>query len=249
MNIMGLDFETTGIDPLKDRPVEYAFVAWDVENRRPLGLENGFCFTAGMPAISKEAAAVHGLHGSFIEKAGIPHSRMLDRFWEMMQTYNVQYVVAHNGRAFDFPMLNAECERQGFRQLDKCYWLDTMTDIPYPSKVSTRKLTYLATEHGLFNPFPHRAFSDVLTMLQVLGKYPFSIVLEERAMPMKVVQARVSYDDREKAKSFGFKWQDLGSYGQYPKKWIKAVKARDYEALRSSVDFPIVELREIKVEL
>lgn len=249
MNILGLDFETTGIDPLKDRPVEYAFVVWDVENRRPLGIENGFCFTEGMPEISEGAKKVHKLEGSFITRVGKPHKFMLESFWELMGRYSIDYVVAHNGRGFDFPMLNAENERHGFRLLEKCFWLDTMTDVPYPADVSTRKLSYLATEHGLFNPYPHRAFSDVLTMLQVLGKYPFPLVLEERSMPTTVVAARVSYDDREEAKTQGFKWQDLGAYGQYPKTWVKAVKTRDLAALKASVGFPIVELREIKVEL
>lgn len=249
MNILGLDFETTGIDPLKDRPVEYAFVVWDVENCRPLGLENGFCYSEGMPEISEGAKKVHGLEGSFISKIGKPHKFMLERFWELMGTYSIDYVVAHNGRSFDFPMLNAECERAGFRWLEKAFWLDTMTDVPYPSDVSTRKLSYLAAEHGLFNPFPHRAFSDVLTMLQVLGKYPFSLVLEERTRPKKIIRAMVTYEHREKAKKMGFKWQDLGAYGRYPEKWVKVVVQRDLEALKASVDFPIVELREIKVEL
>ena len=87
-----------------------------------------------------------------------------------------------------------------------------------PPAITTRKLTHLAAEHGFLNPFPHRAVSDVLTMLKVLSHYDIAPVLESARQPSFTVKACVSYDDREKAKARGYRWDAAR------KIWTKIVK-------------------------
>jgi hypothetical protein len=125
--------------------------------------------------------------------------------------------------------------------LQRLPWIDTLTDIPYPAEISTRKLSYLAADHGFINPFQHRALFDVLTMLNVLSRYELGAILEFQQIPWVTIQANVSYDDRMLAKEARFFWQAIGDK-KYPNKWVKRIKKNVFEEEKASYRFPITVL-------
>jgi DNA polymerase III subunit epsilon len=101
--------------------------------------------------------------------------------------------------------------------------IDTLTDIPFASEPDSRKLKYLAGDHGFLNPFAHRAVFDVLTMLKVLSHYPIDKVLEYAKAPMITIRAVVDFNNKDKAKARRFSWEKIGDK-TYPKMWVKRIK-------------------------
>jgi DNA polymerase-3 subunit epsilon len=146
---------------------------------------------------------------------------------------NAEYIVAHNGNAFDKPLLLKECERHGVL-LPRKHWIDTMTDIPYPESIKTRSLKHLAAEHGFLNPFAHRALFDVMTILNVMSRYDFSKIVERSMSPRVTVRAitmKPWEDDgmsNAVAKELGFRF-DGGR-----KMWLKTVIESELQAFYQS---------------
>lgn len=96
-----VDCETTGTDPASDRVVEVAVVRD--------GARRVWRVSSGVP-IPPEATAVHGIADADV--AACP--RFADVAHEVVGALAGCVVVTFNGRAFDLPLLRAECERAGF---------------------------------------------------------------------------------------------------------------------------------------
>ena len=188
------------------------------------------------PPISAEITAITGITQEDIDIYSEPWIQVLRGMNNM--ALRADAIVAHNGTGFDKPMLLAHLDRLDTPQaphLDfwRGPWIDTCIDVDYPPSITTRKLTHLAAEHGFLNPFAHRAVSDVLTMLKVLAHYDIGPVLESSRQPNVTLRALVSYDDREKAKGRGYRW-DAGT-----KSWRKTLKAHRVEEERAACGFPV----------
>lgn len=82
-----------------------------------------------------------------------------------------------------------------------------MFDLPYPSKMTARNLESLSSAHGIINPHPHQALSDVIVMLQILAQYDFAEV-ERMAQDTNVQVRCFAREGEEKAvaKQLGFRW-------------------------------------------
>lgn len=198
--VLGIDLETSGIDPSKDKILEIGCVLWDIESQQPVKqwsvLVNDFQDEIYLTELNK---LVHGLTEEMIERHGYPLSKavvVLKSFFK-----EATYIVAHNS-SFEQGFIYAIPEMQEF--LDKP-WIDTLFDVPYPLTMTSRNLTALATAHGLLNPFPHRALSDVLMMLQIMSRYNFDEIVKlstEETFKIKCFAA----DDEERgaAKKLGF---------------------------------------------
>ena len=122
------------------------------------------------------------------------------------------------------------------------HWIDTMTDIPYSEYINTRKLEDLTGRHGFLNPFPHRAFTDVMSMLRIMSEYNFDEVVKISHSPEIKFYANVDYHNKDVAKQAGFKW-DTGK-----RKWWYKMKEcfLDKEAYEAGTlwDFPYSEAKE-----
>jgi len=228
MLVFGLDFETTctttdnGLDPRLLKILEIGGVLWDTETKKPVQLfqtlvtPTGFLDSPFDPKITE----VTGLTQNDFTQFDWPPTRVaLDRLIHEMR--KAEYIVAHNGTEFDKVVFETECKPYGLPTDFK--WIDTMTDIPYPKLIQTRKLPYLAAEHGFINPFSHRAIFDVLTMLRVMSCYPFEKILERRNSPRIVLQSLTETPwidvgkSNQIAKFHGFRWD-----GQ-KKAWLQTV--------------------------
>lgn len=225
MRLLAVDLETTGLDTSKDRIIEIGFCLWDVPTQRPLVLVDAFLHDRSYPPIPEEITKITGItQGNVEEFGGEPagNLRVLEAF---VTRHQPAYIVAHNAINFDVPFLYAELTRNGVEApaLRALPVIDTRTDLPFASEPDSRKLKHLALDIGVINHFPHRAITDVLTMMLVMSHYPIEQILEYQKIPFVVLRALVSYENRELAKKQRFAWEKIGEK-TWPKTWVKKVK-------------------------
>ena len=228
--VLGLDVETTGLLPETDRITEIGAVLLDWNTGTPLEIMSRLVFPE-IP-IPAEVVKLNGITEAMIEEHGILEEDALMELGCMMD--KVEYVMAHNA-AFDRGFIHAAFVRRGLVDPEKP-WLCSRMDIKYDEAINTRHLTYLAAEHGFCNPFQHRAIFDVLTMLKVAESYDFDAIVARSLEPIVIVQALVSFDEKEFAKARGYQWFA-------PKKqWWKSAKQSDYLAEKDVCGFRTVLL-------
>jgi DNA polymerase-3 subunit epsilon len=232
MRVLGLDFETTGLDTTKDRIIEVGAVLWDVEQKLPLRIVSDIVSDHLTPPLPAEIVKLTGLTDAIIEEFGIHTSDSLLNLEELSK--KADFIVAHNGEGFDRPLLLTEIGRFNATgpttpvdttdwNIKKLPWIDTKTDLPFAEEPQSRRLNHLAMDQGFINPFQHRAVFDVLTMLRVMSQYPIADILAFQAIPFVTLRAVVSFDDKQKAKDLRYMWEQAGDK-KYPKWWVKRVK-------------------------
>ena len=170
-----------------------------------------------------------------METYGFAPSEALDRVMDHLGYCD--YIVAHNGAAFDKLFFDNECARYDLPMYYRP-WIDTQNDIEYPESITTRKLMHLAAEHGFLNPFSHRAVFDVLTMLKVLSCYDIEQVIAYSKIPTIKVRSLQKFEDNEQAKARSFRWDGDR------KIWWRTLKEDKLEALQSEAPFKIIVLKE-----
>lgn len=231
MRLLGLDFETTGLDTSTARITEMGAVLWDVDDKRPLVTIGTFFHDGNYPTLSDEIIRLTGIKQWMLQEFGTEPGANLRWLQSFCAKHQVEYIVAHNGENFDKPLLMSELARHSVE--DGCLrtlpWIDTRTDIPFAVEPDSRRLNHLATDAGFINPFAHRAVFDVLTMLRILSNYDIKHVLEYQSIPFVTVRANVGYADRDKAKAQRYSWEKIGEK-TYPKFWVKRVKLNLLEA-------------------
>jgi len=216
--LCGIDFETTGLCPKTDKVIEVGMALWDTRD----GLIECESFLLNWEdlavPITPEITALTGLRPEVVKEWGKTHSfegRKIAEYFRL-----ADYTVAHNA-PFEEGFLRAWPGLDGLADMNP--WIDTKEHIPGHEG---KRLTYLAADHGILNPFPHRALPDVLTMLTVLAKYDFREVERRALAPKQVIRIGFPYDptgEKNKAvKALGFGWNpDL-------KVWTRT--APDFEA-------------------
>lgn len=242
MRLLGLDFETTGLDTGNDRIIEVGAVLWETDTKKPLVTFNYFLQSDKF--IEPDASKVNGITDEMLLEFGESPYSVFEDLDEFCRKHDVKYLVAHNAENFDKPMLMAELARHGELYgdtLKSTPWIDTRTDIPFASEPTSRKLIHLAADLGFVNPFAHRAVFDVLTMLRVLSNYDINAVLEYQRIPFVTMQALVTYDERELAKEQRFSWEKIGDK-KYPKMWVKRIKQNLLELEKSKCKFQVREI-------
>ncbi len=232
MYVLGFDLETTGLNVEKDEIIEIGAVLWDSDRGVPLAIQSDLIYKEGLE-VPKEITEITGIDTRQLQYFGIPIKDALKNFVKLIS--HAQYVVAHNGKNFDEPFLRRVAKETEV-ELTPTFLIDTSIDIPFPKRITTRKLTYLAAEHGFVNPFAHRAIFDVLTMLTVAQNYDWGLLGERSQMPEVEVRAVVSFDDKEKAKAKGYWWDKKRSY------WVKNIKQCDFKDEVESADFTVKRL-------
>lgn len=231
MKLLALDFETTWENPVDVkvlRITEIGAVLMDWGTKSPLLMMSEFVHSPEYPKSPTELVELTGITDEMLVKYGKNPRTSLKDLNVLMR--EADYVVAHNGSLFDRPLYKNECYRHVVDIVDTP-WIDTRTDIIYPSNIKARKLTHLAAEHGFVNPFAHRALFDCLTMMKVLSLYPIEEVIALAKEPLINCVARVSYQDRDLAKSRGYYWNGED------KSWFKPMKESQFEEEEANAPF------------
>lgn len=201
--LLGIDFETTGLDPKTDKVIEVGMALWDTDHGLIEATSALFCLPN--VTLSLEIESLTGISQQMMEEFGTFNP--LDESWDVMQDWFelADYTVAHNA-PFEQSFLRAWPGMDGLADMNP--WIDTMTDIPGHEG---KRLSYLAADHGFVNPFPHRALPDVLTMLTVLAKYDFAEIERRATAPQTRLWIQFPYDETRKkneaVKALGFKWE------------------------------------------
>lgn len=249
MLILGLDFETTITEPVMPkemRIIEIGAVLWDSVRKYPVLPITRLVWDKSYPFVPF-ITELTGLTLADLEKYGTPPKYALEKLLKLMR--EAEAVVAHNGKFFDKPLLEAECARHGLA-MPELPWIDTVCDIDYPKKIETRKLDFLAPSHGFINPFAHRAMFDVLSMMKILSNYDFDYILARSKEPEIVIKALVQKPfgptaeqgkkETDQAKARGFRFDGES------KSWLKRIKEVDYQMEVGACPFRIAILEQKK---
>ena len=178
--ICGIDIEginenlqEKGVNPLKDRVLEIGAVLWDTNYGQPVEILSQLINETDRLPISEEVQEITGLTDDLINQYGKKDNEII-AFLELLKSLmeKSDFLMAHNGDHYDRPMLGALFNRFGIAIPDKP-WIDTTRDIEFPSKMVQKSLAMLEYSHGFINPFPHRALTDVLSMLKIADQYDF----------------------------------------------------------------------------
>lgn len=174
-----------------------------------------------LPAESNEAEAINRIKPEALREAGlIGASFALEMLFAMSNKADVY--VAHNAE-FDSKRVFGNTD---FLPLASLPWVCTMSDFKWP--LATREqgsLINLALDHGIGVASAHRALTDCRLIAALFDRMASPETLQamfQTAMrPKGLFQALVSYDDREKARQAGFKW-DGGT-----KRWTRSLALED----------------------
>jgi len=245
MLLLGLDFETTGLNTSKDNIIEVGAVLWDTCRAMPVQIYSDYIWHENIwndtTSTKENIEKLTKISNDDIKNYGLPAKYVLEKVAALMTTPGLVAAVAHNGYDFDKPIFYANAKRWGV-VLPEIPWIDTQYDVPY--EMTIRKLPYLAAEHGFVNPFPHRAIFDVLTMMKILQHYDTEWVLKVSKIPrvMLIAETKAPGVDngvsKNKAKALGFKFDGEN------KRWIKNVRENKVQAEIDAAKASNLDIRE-----
>ncbi len=230
MIILSFDLETSGLDFVKDRPLEVGAILYSTGLKRIIESQ-GFLVKADV-AVTAEITKITGITQSMLDKFGLDSPDALGILSDMIDQSDA--IVGHNVVRFDRRMLQSWATREKMPVTDKL-WVDTFTDLP---DTFSTKLSYMAADAGYLNLFPHGALTDCLTVLKLLEKYDIDKVIERAKSPMVVVQAHQARHENDLAKKAKFRW--------FPEKklWWRWVKEMDLDSFSKDLQFNISVHRE-----
>ena len=203
---MGIDLETTGLDPKTDKIIEVGVSVWKMDTGcKSVPILSFSNIIDPHQKIPEAITALTGLSSYDCERYGVNSLQEAMGPVEALLCM-VDYFVAHNAK-FEREFL----AHNGYLGLiSQRHWIDTKTDIPYPQGKGDGSLSEILMNHGIFNPMPHRALPDAFGMMQLLAKYPVADVVKISVIPKWTLICRSPYDPSGGVQSFlkglGFYW-------------------------------------------
>lgn len=243
MIILGIDFETTGLDTKNDSIIEIGAALFNAAAGWQPKLTLSALIKYDKPiSLSEEVKEVTGITDEELERNGKPLEFVLGILEDMVA--EADYIMAHNSE-FDEQMLKNQLRRMGLQEkFPKCAespkWLCSLSDIEHPDKFRCRKLAHLSLDYGVtVNPkVLHRALDDVLLMGKMMKERGTSIQedIEFAQEPWIYVRALIPppWEDggkgRDQAKASGFGWERAPGTQEpvYPKCWVKRTKKKNF---------------------
>jgi DNA polymerase-3 subunit epsilon len=249
-----LDFETVIVDPVDPRkmpPIELGAILFDTAEKKIIRAESFLMWDNENELYhwTDQIEEITGISLAHLLEFSISPSSGLVAFCERFLQYSVCLigddaekipVFAHNAVSFDkvvFELWAAQYGAQApehLRELiNKITWVDTLSDIPYPKNITTRKLSYLAAELGFVNPFPHRALPDTMTMMRVASHFDMDQAIVRSLQPKVTCVADCKQPWKDSAPE-GKKEVDFAKERGYKfdatrKMWTKVVLASEVE--------------------
>lgn len=169
--LMGVDFETTGINPQTDRIVTGA-VVYSGEQRRDIRITN-WVSDAGGAEVPEGAARIHGYTTARIREEGRPAAEVVEEIvTALSEAVGAGVPLVAMNANFDLTMLEREAERHGVRplfvrsspQVIDPRVIDKAVDRYRPGR---RTLTDLCRYYGVGLDDAHTADADALAACMV----------------------------------------------------------------------------------
>lgn len=226
MILLSLDFETTGLDVVNDRVIEFGAVLYSTNQHKCL--DNQGMLVKTDKTITPEITRITGIHSAAVDRFGYEPDDVLSLIVEMMT--NSDAVIGYNVRRFDEKVWDNWVQRAGLERIPKV-WIDLFQDLPFD--VPTGKLSHVAADHGILNLFPHSAMSDAQTVLAIAAKYDPELLLTRAVSPTVVLVARADRSSNDLVKKAKFRWNPPN------KVWWRAAKEQDVDQIIQSSAFPI----------
>lgn len=221
--VCGIDLEginenliDNGVNLVKDRVTEIGAVVWDFGVNQPVRVLSELIEEEDRLALSEEVIELTGITENMLKvwgKKGDEIKATLNQLADMMN--KSKYIMAHNGKMYDLPMLRAMFERYGV-EFPKTIWIDTYTDIEFPKKINNKSMAGLEHAHGFINPFPHRAVTDVLSMLRIASNYDIDRMGKMAESPIVTIVAKLDAPN----------WKNANQVEEFNKIKHKVSKAR-----------------------
>lgn len=221
-----LDTETTGVTE-NDWIVEIAVILYDLLAATPV-----ITYSTLIKCETNAAAHVNGISDSLLQSVPDDQKATL----KAMLTYLVREadaIIAHQAE-FDKGFVLRNLDGLGF---DGLPWICSMRHINWPKHSKSKSLVNMALAHGVPIISAHRALTDcdilarMLTRTHELG-CSLPDLMKAALEPRILVQAMVSYDNRQMAKDADFEWDHNP---KFPKKWLKEVLESEISSFPFSV--------------
>jgi DNA helicase-2/ATP-dependent DNA helicase PcrA len=178
------DTETTGLDVLKDEPVQISAIRLNAKGEIVDTLD---VFALPTVPISKGAYDTHGFDEAYIRtRGGLSQKEALEKFAQFCKGATL---VGHNSSRFDLPLLRRRYKAHGLPPLDIKGEYDTLTLAKlFLPTLKNHKLSTLCERFSLVNVRAHDALSDITATAGVLGALLTEFVLptaKERAQAVE----------------------------------------------------------------
>lgn len=244
MRVLGLDCETSGLDPATHFLTEVGWVLFD-EHWNVLNKHGSLIANKNRPPLTPEIIQLTKLTDEQLDKEGKSLESVLE---DLANVEGYDCVVAHN-LPFDLDFLKAGYAQVGYEAGDLILkpWLCSNADVVQHVGKRCRKLSHMGIDYGLCvdGSKLHRAVDDVLLMGQVLKACGAKAddMLAYQLDPWVYLQALTekpwvdSGKSTDLAKADGYGWQQaVGTYSpKFDKAWVKRVKQKDLEAEKAKV--------------
>jgi DNA polymerase III alpha subunit (gram-positive type) len=227
MILLSLDFETTGVNIVSDRPIEYGGVLYSTTFKKCLD-NQGMLIKTDLP-ITPEITKITNITKPMLDKFGYDEDAVYPIIGEMVASCDA--VIGYNCRRFDYHILYEWSRRENF-QIENKPWIDLFYDMPW--QVPTGKLSHVAADHGILNLFPHSALSDCQTVLAISRKYDSQLLLDRSQMPVVVLRSMADRSQNDLLKQMKFRWNPSN------KIWWKSAKETDAKEIMDACQFPVV---------
>jgi len=198
MNIgLIVDVETTGLDSKKDVVIEVGLceISWGDDmvatiTRMYSGLQD-----PGVP-LSPEVQQLTGLTSESLTGQSIDWG-VVSSMWE-----KASVVIAHNAD-FDRSFLSRLPQLSGPAK----HWACSVRHIDWYGKgFGTRKLSYLAAEHGFVNSFAHRALFDCATTFRLIKPHLQELIQKSHEPEIKFLATGSPFETKDVLRAAGYRW-------------------------------------------
>jgi len=160
--VLAMDLETTGVDPIRDRIVQFAFIGSQAEGDE-VKIEE---LVNPQRAIPYDTSNIHGIFNSDV--AGLPgFDAHADLIHEMIDG---AVIVGHNVRRFDLEFINHEFLRIGRRPPTPTAIIDTLEVVRRLKLPRPHNLGVLCERYSIELVNAHTAAADAAATLLLLWK-------------------------------------------------------------------------------
>lgn len=192
-----VDVETTGLEPNHDSIIEIGICefGWTKDEAPKLLSTYGALQDPGI-AIPSEITKLTGITNACLRDQAIDW-RVVRQSWD-----RAQIVIAHNAE-FDRGFLQNIAELRG----EPKHWACSVRHIDWVEKgFGTRKLQYLAAEHGFVNPFAHRAVFDCATTFRLIQPHMAELVKRSYEPEIRFYAVGSPFESKDILKAHHYRW-------------------------------------------